>query len=93
MLAIIVHIQAKPDCVDRLMEALADNARHSAQEPGCHRWEYSRRLDDPTRFAIYELYEDAAAIQAHLESEHFQRWFAVAPTLWESKESARYEVL
>ncbi|MBL9151251.1 MAG: antibiotic biosynthesis monooxygenase [Verrucomicrobiales bacterium] len=93
MLAIIVQIKAKPECVDQLLEALADNAKHSNQEPGCRKWEYSRRLDDPTQFAIYEIYDDAAAIQAHLDSEHFKRWFAVAPTLWESKESARYEIL
>lgn len=93
MIAIIVQIQAKPDSVEALLEALAENAEHSNQEPGCRKWEYSRHLEDPLRFAIYEIYEDEAAIEAHIGSEHFKRWFAIAPTLWESKESARYRIL
>ena len=93
MIAIIVQIQAKPESVDALLEALADNARHSNEEPGCRKWEYSRHLEDENRFAIYEVYDNAEAIEAHLVSDHFKRWFAVAPSLWESKESARYEIL
>lgn len=93
MLAIIVRLKAKPGRAGELLAALEDNARHSAREPGCHRWEYSRRLDDPDEFAICELYEGPEAIQAHLDSEHFQRWKAAAPDLWEWKESARYEIL
>lgn len=93
MIAIIVNIQAKPESVEALLEALAENAHHSNQEPGCRKWEFSRHLEDETRFAIYEVYDDESAIEAHLASDHFKRWFAVAPSLWESKESARYAIL
>lgn len=93
MIAVVVRFKVKEDCADQMLEALADNARHSPDEPGCHKWEYSRRLDDPSEFAIYEIYDDLDAFQAHLDSEHFARWKAVAPDLWEWKESAKYEIL
>ena len=93
MIAVIVHIKAKPDCVDRLLAACADNAEHSNQEPGCRKWEYSRRLDDPNHIALYEIYDDLDAFQAHTQTAHFQRWVETAPSLWESKESGKYEIL
>ncbi|MCB1061503.1 MAG: antibiotic biosynthesis monooxygenase [Verrucomicrobiae bacterium] len=93
MIAIIVQIKVKPECLDQMLEAMAENAKYSNQEPGCQKWEYSQHLTDPNQLAIYEIYDDAEAVQAHMESEHFKRWFAVAPTLWESKESGRYQIL
>lgn len=93
MIALIVRFKVKDGCAEQMLACLAENARHSNEEPGCRKWEFSRRLDDPSEFAIYEIYDDLEAIQAHLDSEHFAAWKAVAPELWEWKESAKYEIL
>ena len=45
----------------------------SLQEPGCREYRVHREIDDPRSFLLYELYDDAAAYQAHLESAHFQK--------------------
>ena len=95
MIAIVVTLEAHPDKVDALLKALEDNATGSNQEPGCRKWEYSRNLEDPNKFAIYEIYDDEDAIQAHYNSEHFKRWIKHTQEegLMASKQSGQYRIL
>jgi (4S)-4-hydroxy-5-phosphonooxypentane-2,3-dione isomerase len=44
----------------------------SRQEPGCLGYTVHRHVDDPRHFFIYEQYRDAAALEAHRNSPHFQ---------------------
>jgi (4S)-4-hydroxy-5-phosphonooxypentane-2,3-dione isomerase len=46
----------------------------SRQEPGCLMYVVHRHVDDPRRFFIYEQYRDAAALEAHRNSPHFQEY-------------------
>jgi len=95
MVAIVVTLEAHPEKVDALLEALEENAVNSREEPGCRKWEYSQHLEDPGKFAIYELYDDEDAIQAHYDSEHFQRWIKrnQEEDLMASKQSGQYRIL
>jgi len=46
----------------------------SRQEPGCVMYLVHRHVDDARRFFIYEQYRDAAALEAHRASPHFQEY-------------------
>lgn len=58
-------------------EAVADLLRQLASlsrtEAGCQLYRSHRSTDDPRSFMIYEVYDDAEALEAHRNSEHFQR--------------------
>jgi quinol monooxygenase YgiN len=74
MLALVVEFRIHPGHVADFAAAIAENARASlAHEPGCRRFDVCRDPADPGLFFLYELYDDAAAIQAHLQSAHFRR--------------------
>jgi len=45
----------------------------SVKEPGVIQFEVGRSTDDPNIFALWEVYRDQAASDAHRESEHFKR--------------------
>jgi quercetin dioxygenase-like cupin family protein/quinol monooxygenase YgiN len=45
----------------------------SMKEPGVIQFEVGRSTDDPNVFALWEVYRDQAASDAHRESEHFKR--------------------
>ena len=51
---------------------LARHSRASAAEPGCIQFLAHQSADDPTRFALYETYEDEEAFAAHRRTEHFR---------------------
>lgn len=81
MLALVVEFRIKAAHVDAFDAAIRSNARSSIDdEPGCRQFDVCRDPDDAALFLLYELYDDEAAIQAHLQSPHFlQMNAATAP--------------
>jgi quinol monooxygenase YgiN len=72
MLALVVEFRIKAAHVDAFDAAIRSNARASVErEPGCRQFDVCRDAQDPALFFLYELYDDEAAIQAHLQSAHF----------------------
>ncbi len=87
---LVVDFRIKPPHVADFATAIGANARSSlADEPGCRRFDVCRDPTDPQAFFLYELYDDEAALQAHLQSPHF-RQMNVATRDWvESKQVRR----
>lgn len=72
MLALVVTFHIKNEHIDAFAQAIAANAKASLEtEPGCRQFDVCRSAVDPSMFFLYELYDDEAAIQAHLQSAHF----------------------
>jgi len=86
MLALVVEFRIKPEQIDAFDAAIVDNARLSREtEPGCRQFDVCRDSAEPALFHLYELYDDEAAIQAHLASAHYKRMNAQTTDWVESK--------
>jgi quinol monooxygenase YgiN len=86
MLALVVEFRIKPGHIDAFDEAIRANARASvANESGCRQFDVCRDPADPALFFLYELYDDDAAIQAHLQSPHFLQMSAATAPWVEAK--------
>lgn len=73
MLALVVEFRIETDHIGDFARAIQDNARASRElEPGCRQFDLCRDPAEAALFFLYELYDDAAAIDAHLKSVHFQ---------------------
>lgn len=92
MLAVVVNLTSHPDKVDEMIAALTGNQSHSIHEPDCLKWEWSQHIDDPTKFAIYELYTDREAFAAHKASDHFAAWVEASVPCIKEKVAGQYEV-
>ncbi len=57
-----------------LEEFKAHAARSLENEPGCLRFDVLVPADAADRLHAYEMYEDAAAFEAHRESDHMALW-------------------
>lgn len=64
---------AKPGNEDRVREILQQMGSASRQEPGCVAYTTHADPDNPREFFIYEKYEDAAGLEAHQQTPHFQQ--------------------
>jgi quinol monooxygenase YgiN len=79
VIALVVQIEAPPENRDRFLGAIGEQAAASLErEPGCLRFDVCEVVDDPSRFVLYEIYADAAAYEAHGQTEHFARWSRAA---------------
>jgi quinol monooxygenase YgiN len=63
---------ANPGKETEVAEIFAKLEQASREEPGCLMYVVHRHRTDPSRFFIYEQYEDDAALEVHRRSQHFQ---------------------
>lgn len=79
MFSLVVQMEVRPERRDEFLAGMTANAEASVRdEPGCLRFDVSAVAADPNRFLLYELYTDAAAVEAHKASPHFAQWRTVA---------------
>lgn len=91
--ALIVDFQIHPERAEAFADAIARNARRSlTDEPGCSRFDVCRDPADAGAFFLYELYDDPAAIAAHLASPHFREFDALVRD-WVVRKAVRTQVL
>lgn len=94
MYVVCVHVHVVPDHVDDFIQATLENARNTVREPGNLRFDVVRRLDDPNRFMLHEVYKDEAGMEAHKQTEHYAAWRdAVAPWMAEPRQGIKYASL
>jgi autoinducer 2-degrading protein len=91
MYVVWVTIKVKAEHIEAFAAASADNHRNTRLEPGNHRFDVIQLIEDPTRFALYEVYVDEQAFKDHQQTAHYFRWRdAVEPMMAEKRVAARY---
>jgi (4S)-4-hydroxy-5-phosphonooxypentane-2,3-dione isomerase len=74
-LAIVVEFRLQPGVRSQFRRLIDRNACISAQtEPGCRRFDVLEPEDQPDRVMLYEIYDDDAALEAHMKSAHFAQF-------------------
>jgi quinol monooxygenase YgiN len=74
MFIVHVYAQVKPEHVEAFREASLENARESLKEPGVARFDLVQEIDDPTRFALLEVYRTEADPAKHKATTHYAKW-------------------
>ncbi len=74
MLATLVYIHVKAECVEAFKGATLENARNSVKEPGVARFDMLQQAEDPARFTLVEVYRTAGAPAQHKETAHYKLW-------------------
>jgi (4S)-4-hydroxy-5-phosphonooxypentane-2,3-dione isomerase len=72
---IIVDFRLRPGSKPVFRDLINENARASCRdEPGCRRFDVLESPSEADRIVLYEIYDDRAAFQAHMETGHFARF-------------------
>ncbi len=71
-----VDIDVVPGQIDNYLAALKENAAASVKEPGCREFDIAVSQKDSNHVFVFEVYDDAAAAQAHRDTEHFKKYAA-----------------
>lgn len=91
---VIVDLEVKEEDSDAFVAAARENARESVRlEPGCHRFDVVRALDDKTKITFYELFDDVEAFQAHAGFPHAATFMATAKALVVNQAPRRGELV
>jgi quinol monooxygenase YgiN len=72
MFIMLVKLQVKPELVGEFRDAIVKNAELSVQrDRGCVRFDVLQQKEDPTRWILYEVYDDEQAWVDHRAAAHF----------------------
>ena len=91
MYAVVVTFRIQPGAMAGFLPLMHANAATSlADEPLCHRFDVCTNPSRPDEVFLYELYEDAAAFQTHLDSAHFKAFDALVAPMLDGKHVRTY---
>lgn len=74
MIATIVHVHVKTDCIDAFRSASIANHESSIREVGNGRFDVLQSESDPCYFVLYEAYESKEQAAAHKDTAHYKLW-------------------
>jgi autoinducer 2-degrading protein len=77
MYVVVVSCEVRTEDLETFHRLLLENRAASLAEPGCRRFDVCVSAD-PTRYLLYELYDDAAGFEAHLAAPHFATFDALS---------------
>lgn len=89
--AVCVTFGLKAVHMDAFVARVAQQAKDSLSEPGCRVFDVWTGGAQSQRVFLYEVYDDRAAFDAHLETPHFHSFDAAVADMVISKDVSTWE--
>jgi len=75
MFVVCVEFEIMPRHLDDFLVAMRKNAEQShALEAGCQQFDVCQDQQNPNTIFLYEIYDDAAAFEAHKAAPHYHEF-------------------
>lgn len=92
--AIFVTVKIKEGKIDEFLSHALVNATSAVRdEPNCHMFRVMQDRDTPNTVHFYEVYTEAASLDAHREFPHYKAYDAATKDLIEDKSIVKVDVL
>ena len=83
-----VDIDVVPGQIENYLAALKENGAAAIQtEPGCREFNITISQTDPNHVFIFEVYDNAAALDAHRQTDHFKKYAATTKDMVAKREA------
>jgi len=76
-----VDLVVIPSEMPKFLEAIKENGANAVKEPGCREFNITVLANNPNHVFLYEVYENAAALDAHRQTEHFKKFQAMTANM------------
>jgi (4S)-4-hydroxy-5-phosphonooxypentane-2,3-dione isomerase len=76
-----VDLVVIPSEMPKFLEAIKENGANAVKEPGCHEFNITVLANNPNHVFLYEVYDNAAALDAHRQTEHFKKFQATTASM------------
>ena len=71
---------------DKFIALAKDNGATAIKEPGCHEFNIAVSQKDPNHVVLFEVWENAAVLDAHRASDHFKAYQAATKEMVSKRE-------
>jgi len=72
----LVELVVVPSELPKFLELAKDNAAQAMKDPGVREFNITQMATNPNHVVYYEVYENAAALDAHRATDHFKKYQA-----------------
>ncbi|WP_192498373.1 putative quinol monooxygenase [Halorussus halophilus] len=79
MIVVQTSIPIDPDRRAEALDEIAELAEQSRAEDGTLDYRATTDIENPNVVRFFEQYEDVAALEAHVETEHYEEWTEQLP--------------
>lgn len=94
MHVVTVTFVVAPEHLEDFMALMIDNAKRSLSvEPGCQRFDVCKHPERTNEVFLYEIYEDAAAFDAHKKMPHYLEFSESVEPMVTSKSVQTYSLI
>jgi autoinducer 2-degrading protein len=76
-----VDLDIQPGQIDQFLSLLKVNGAAAVKEPGCREFNITVSQKDPNHVFIFEVYDNAAALETHRATDHFKSYAAATKDL------------
>jgi autoinducer 2-degrading protein len=76
-----VDLDIVPAELEKFLVAIKENAAASVKEPGCRQFNISVLASDPNHVFLYEVYDNAAALDSHRTTDHYKKYQATTANM------------
>jgi (4S)-4-hydroxy-5-phosphonooxypentane-2,3-dione isomerase len=76
-----VDLVVIPSEMAKFLEAIKENGANAVKEPGCREFNITVLANNPNHVFLYEVYDNAAALDAHRQTEHFKKFQATTANM------------
>jgi autoinducer 2-degrading protein len=76
-----VDLVVIPSEMPKFLEAIKENGASAVKEPGCREFNITVLANNPNHVFLYEVYDNAAALDAHRQTEHFKKFQATTANM------------
>jgi (4S)-4-hydroxy-5-phosphonooxypentane-2,3-dione isomerase len=76
-----VDLVVIPSEMPKFLEAIKENGANAVKEPGCREFNITVLANNPNHVFLYEVYDNAAALDAHRQTEHFKKFQTTTATM------------
>jgi autoinducer 2-degrading protein len=81
-----VDLDIVPADMEKFMAAIKENGAASVKEPGCREFNIQVLASNPNHVFLYEVYDSAAALEAHRTTDHFKKYAATTANMVAKRE-------
>lgn len=76
-----VDLDINPADTEKFLAALKENGAAAVKEPGCREFNIHVQANNPNHVFIYEVYDNAAALETHRATDHFKTYAAATANM------------
>jgi quinol monooxygenase YgiN len=85
-----VNLDIVPADRDKFIEAAKENGAASTKDPGCREFNITVAQNDPNHVFFFEVYDNAAALEAHRATDHFKNFAATTKDMVAKRDVRQY---